>query len=103
MVEDVRVAFDDGLDGGLGLLDDLLHHLLGGRSGDRPEQRRLDRGQLVGDGVDQLAQFLGGRAGWRTVVGAATGLLLREVLGARRRPGVGVGGPNLVHGLVGGV
>src|ERR1044072_2254702 len=33
VVEDVRVAFDDRLDRGLGLLDDLLDHLLGGGSG----------------------------------------------------------------------
>lgn len=41
MVEDVRVAFDDGFDGGLGLPDDLADHLLGRAPGDRAEQRRL--------------------------------------------------------------
>lgn len=101
MVEDIRVAFDDRLDRGLGLLDDLLDHLLGGGSGDATEKRGLEAGQLLGDVVDQLAQLLGGRARGRAVLGAATGLLRREVLRGRRRPRVGVGRPYLVHGIHG--
>lgn len=96
VVEDVRVALDDGLHGGLGLLDDLADHLLGGRSGDRPEQRGLERGQLVADGVDELAQFLGGRARGPVVLGTAAGLLRRQVLGGGGGPGVGVGRAGLL-------
>src|SRR4051794_18786520 len=101
VVEDVRIAFDDRLDRGLGLLHDLLDHLLGGGSGDAAEERGLEAGQLLRDVVDELAQLLGGRARGRAVLGAAAGLLRREVLGGRRRPRVGVGRPYLVHGLHG--
>ncbi|CAM5735098.1 hypothetical protein SFUMM280S_04366 [Streptomyces fumanus] len=102
VVEDVRVALDDGFDGGLGLLHDLPDDLLGGRSGDRAEQRGLQAGQLVGDGVDQAAQLVRGGAGGRSVPGAAAVPLGLEVLGARGRPGVGVGRPRRVAGVVAG-
>lgn len=63
MVEDVRVAFDDGFDGGLRLLHDLADDLLGGGSGDRAEQRGLEVGEFAGDRVDELPELLGGGAG----------------------------------------
>src|SRR5690606_17498042 len=91
VVEDVRIALDDGFHGGLRLLDDLAHDLLRRGPGDRAEQRGLQTGQLVGDGVDQLLELLRGRAGGRPVLGAAAGLLGLQVLGAGGRPGVGVG------------
>ncbi|GDY82573.1 hypothetical protein SAVCW2_17720 [Streptomyces avermitilis] len=91
MVEDVRIALDDGLDDGLGLSHHLADHLLGRPGGGRVDQRRLEPGQLLGDGVDELAQFLGGRAGLCAVLGAAAGLLGGEILGAGLGPGVAVG------------
>ena len=77
-------------------------HLLDGALRDHAEQRRLQRGDLVGDGVDELAQLLGGGAGRLARTGRGGGP--SPPRGPRRRPS-----PtrrrrrDLVGGVLGGV